>query len=79
MPKPSDPMWEYGLPYDGHNRMRLNCKLRGMEIVRINRLKYHLAKIPGNEVGVFPGPTPQIVHIANQSMFYMNKKRDERE
>jgi hypothetical protein len=80
MPKPLDPMWEYGLPYDGHNRMRLNCKLCGMEMFGgISRLKYHLAKIPGNEVGICPASTPEIVHIANQSIFDMNRKRDQRE
>jgi hypothetical protein len=80
MPKPLDPTWEYGLPYDGHNRMRLNCKLCGMEMFGgNNRLKYHLAKISGNEVGICSTFTPKIVHIANQSIFYMNMKRDQRE
>jgi hypothetical protein len=70
---------EYGLPY-GHNRMRLNFKLCGMEMFGgISRLKYHLAKILGNEVGIFPASTPEIVHIANQSIFDMNRKRDQRE
>jgi hypothetical protein len=80
MPKPLDPMWEYGLPYDGHNKMRLNCKLCGMEMFGgINHLKYHLAKIPGNEVGICTASTLEIVHIANQSIFNMNRKRDQKE
>jgi hypothetical protein len=34
--------------------MRLNCKICGMEMFGgISHLKYHLAKIPGNEVGIF--------------------------
>jgi hypothetical protein len=80
MPKRLDPMWEYGLPYDGHNRMRLNCKLCGMEMFGgISRLKYHLAKIPGNEVGICPTSALEIVHIANQSIFDIIGKRDQRE
>jgi hypothetical protein len=80
MPKPLDPMWKYGLPYDGHNRMRLSCKLCGMEIFGgISRLKYHVAKIPGNDVDICKASTPNLVHIVNQSTFEMNKKRDQRE
>jgi hypothetical protein len=79
MPNPLDTMWEYGLPYDGHNRMRWNCKLCGMEMFGgISRLKYHLAKIPGNEVEIRSASTPEIVHIANQSIFAMSRKRDQR-
>jgi hypothetical protein len=77
MPKPLDPMWEYDLPYDGHNIMRLNCKLCGVEMFgSIDHLKYHLVKIPRNEVGIFPISTQEIVHIANQSIFAMGRKRD---
>jgi hypothetical protein len=80
MPKPLDPMWEYGLPYDGHNRMRLSCKLCGMEMFGgISCLKYHLAKILGNDVEICKASTPELIHIANQSIFEMNKKRDQRE
>jgi hypothetical protein len=53
MAKPMDPMWEYGEPYEGHNRTKLSCKLCGKEMSGgINRLKYHLAKIPGHEVEI---------------------------
>jgi hypothetical protein len=80
MPKPLDPMWKYGEPYEGHNRLRLNCKLCGMEMFsRISHLKYHLAKIPRHEVDIFPASTPEIVHIANQSILDIARKRDQRE
>jgi hypothetical protein len=46
---------------------------------KISCLKYHLAKILGNEVGICPISTPEIVHIANQSIFYMNRNGDQRE
>jgi hypothetical protein len=35
----------------------------------INCLKYHLAKIVGNEVGIFPTFTLEIVHIAINPFF----------
>jgi hypothetical protein len=80
MPKPLDPMWEYCEPYEGHNRLRLNCKLCKMEIFgRINRLKYHLTKIPGHEVDICLASTLEIVHIANQSILDIARKRDQRE
>ena len=80
MPKPLDPTWEYGLSYDGHNRMRLNCKFSGLGMFGdISYLKYHLAKISGNEVGICPTSTPKIVHIANQSIFAMGRRREQRE
>jgi hypothetical protein len=70
-------MWDYGIPYDGHNRMRLSCKLCGMEMFGgIRNLKYHLAKILGNEVGIFPASTPEIVHIENQSIFVMGRREE---
>jgi hypothetical protein len=80
MAKPLDPMWEYGEPYEGHNRTRLNCKLCGMEMFGgINHLKYHLAKIPGHEVDIFPAATPDVVHIAKNSILDIARKRDQRE
>jgi hypothetical protein len=76
MPKPFDPMWKHGEPYEGHNRMRLNCKLRGMKMFgRINGLKYHLAKIPRHEVDIFPTSTPDLVHIAINSILDIARKR----
>ena len=80
MPKPLDPMWEYGHPIDPNNRQKLNCKLCGKDISGgISRLKYHLAKIVGHEVDVCPAVTPEVMRIANQSILDMAKKRDEKE
>jgi hypothetical protein len=39
-------------------------------------LKYHLAKIPGFDVDPCLKSTPEIVHIANQSLIDMANKRD---
>jgi hypothetical protein len=36
-----------------------------------HRLKYHLAQIPGHEVGICPNATPEIIHIANKSLVDM--------
>jgi hypothetical protein len=35
---------------------------------KINRLKYHVAKIPGHAVDICLASTPEVVHIANQSI-----------
>jgi hypothetical protein len=65
MPRPLDPFWVYGIPEDGTNRQKLNCKLCGVNMSGgICRLKYHLAKIPGHDVGVCPETTPEIMRIA---------------
>ncbi len=45
----------------------------------ISHLQYHLAKILGNEVDLCLASTPEIIHIANQSIFQMHKKRDQKE
>jgi hypothetical protein len=64
MPKPLDPMWEYGIPYDGHDRMMLNCKLCDMEMFGgMSRLKYHLAKILGNDVEICKASTPELSNV----------------
>jgi hypothetical protein len=79
MPKPLGTMWEYGEPYEDHNRLRLDCKLCGMEMFgEISHLKYHLAKISRHEEEIYPTSNPKIVHIANQSIFYI-RDRDQRE
>ena len=80
MPKPLDPMWEYGQPIDPNDRQRLTCKLCGKDIYAgISRLKYHLAKLVGHEVDVCPAVTLEVMPIANQSILDMAKKRDEKE
>jgi hypothetical protein len=77
MPKALDPMWVYGEPVQLPNRQVLTCNLCGKKIFAgISRLKYHLAKIPGFDVDPCPKSTPEIVHIANQSLIDMANKRD---
>jgi hypothetical protein len=77
MPKALDPMWVYGEPVQLPNRQVLTCNLCGKKIFAgISCLKYHLAKIPGFDVDPCPKSTPEIVHIANQSLIDMANKRD---
>jgi hypothetical protein len=45
----------------------------------IGRLKYHLAKILGHEVGIYPKSTPKIMHIANKALDDMGIDREHRE
>jgi hypothetical protein len=74
-----DPMWEYGEPVD-HNRTKLSCKLCGMEMYGgINRLKYHLAKVPGHEVEIFPTTPPDVVLVAKNSILDITRKKKQRE
>jgi hypothetical protein len=40
------------------------------------RLKYHLAQIPGHEVGICKKATPEIIHIANKALDDMGIARD---
>ena len=80
MPKPLDPMWEYGQPIDPNNRQSLNCKPCGKDICGgISCLKYHLAKVVGHEVDVCLAVTPEVMCIANQSLLDMARKRDKKE
>jgi hypothetical protein len=77
MLKALDPMWVYGEPVQLPNRQVLTCNLCGKKIFAgISRLKYHLAKIPRFDVDPCPKSTPEIVHIANQSLIDMANKRD---
>jgi hypothetical protein len=58
----------------------MNCKLCGKEIFgRMNRLKYHLDKIPGHDVNICPLSSLEIIHIANKSILDIARKRDQRE
>ena len=43
----------------------------------ISRLKYHLAKLPGNDVSLCTGVTPEIMRSAHDSIHEKNKKKDE--
>jgi hypothetical protein len=77
MPKELDPMWVYGEPVQLPNRQVLTCNLCGKKIFAgISLLKYHLAKIPGFDVDACPKSTPEIMHIANQSLIDMANKMD---
>ena len=79
MAKQMDPMWEYGEPYEGHNRTKMSCKLCGMAMFgRINHLKYHLVKISGHEVDIFPAATPDVLSAKN-SILDIARKKEQRE
>jgi hypothetical protein len=74
-----DPMWEYCEPMD-HNRTKLSCKLCGMEMYGgINHLKYHLAKVPGHEVEIFPTTPLDVVYVAKNSILDITRKKKLRE
>ena len=59
MPKVLDTIWQSGEPEDGTNRQNLCCKLCGHHMLGgVNKLKYHLAKLPGHDVGFCTAMTP---------------------
>jgi hypothetical protein len=77
--KPLDPFWVYGIPEDGTNQQKLNCKLCGVNMSGgICRLKYHLAKILRHDVGICPESTPEIMRIAFDALETKDKNKDEK-
>jgi hypothetical protein len=80
MPKPLDPFWEYGEPDPPGNRQHLRCKLCGKAMFGgVYRLKYHLAKIPGNEVEICTESSEELVVKATKAIeeYSTNKKYTE--
>jgi len=77
MSKALDPMCVYGELVELPNRQILTCNLCGKNIYGgISRFKYHLAKITGFDVDIYLNSSPEIMHIANQSLIDMANKRD---
>lgn len=77
MPKALDPFWEHGIPEDGSNRQRLNCKLCGQPMTRgITRLKYHLAKIPRCDVGPCLKVEPKLMRAAHDALQVKDGKKE---
>ena len=80
MPKPLDPMWVDGEPVQLPNRQILTCNLCGTKIYGgISRLKYHLARMPGFDVGPCLKTTPEIMRIATKSIMDIVDKREANE
>ena len=78
MPKILDPFWQYGEPEDGINRQNLTCKLCGHHMSRgVNKLKYHLAKLRGHDVGLCTTVTPEIMRSAHDAIHEKMRKKDE--
>lgn len=59
-------------PIDPNNQQKLNCKMMG----GTRQLKYQLAQISRHEVEMFPKLTLEIIHISNQSLLDMGKKKN---
>ena len=78
MPKVWDPFWQYGEPEDGTNRKNLSCKLCGHHMSgEVNKLKYHLTKLPGHHVGLCTAMTLEIMRSAHDAIHEKNRKKDE--
>ena len=77
MPKFLDPFWEHGIPEDGSNRQRLNCKLCGQLMTGgITKLKYHLAKIPRRDVGPCLKVEPKLMRAVHDALQVKDGKKE---
>jgi hypothetical protein len=77
MPKSLDPFWEYGELVNPRNRQILSCNLCVKKMTDgVYKLKYHLTKIPGHEVGICPNSSPELIVKATKALeeYAENKK-----
>eukprot|EP00253_Pinus_taeda_P002247 PITA_02247 len=79
MPKALDPFWEYGTS-NGGSRANLSCKLCGATMTGgVTRLKYHLAKLPGHDVGLCTVSSAELVRKALEAIEEKDRKKEEAE
>ena len=80
MPRKLDPFWEYGVPNAPNDRQNLTCKLCGKDISGgVYRLKYHLAQIPGHDVGPCTNTTPELIQRAMRALGELEQTREAKE
>eukprot|EP00253_Pinus_taeda_P022485 PITA_22485 len=78
MPKASDPFWEFGNPDGGTNRAYLTCKLCGTRMTGgVTRLKYHLARLNGHDVGICTVSSPKLIQKALEAIDEKDRKWEE--
>ena len=80
MPRKLDPFWDYGVPNAPNDRQNLTCKLCGKEIRGgVYRLKYHLAQIPGHDVGPCTNTTVELILRATRALGELEQTREAKE
>ena len=80
MPRKLDPFWDYGEPTTPNDRQNLTCKLCGKEIHGgVYRLKYHLAQIPGHDVGPCTNTTAELIQRAMRALGELEQTREAKE
>lgn len=80
MPRKLDPMWEYGEPDGVFDRSNLTCKLCGKHMTwGVYWLKFHLAQIPGHEVGLCKNTTTEIICTTLKSLEDIKKTKMNKE
>eukprot|EP00253_Pinus_taeda_P015582 PITA_15582 len=80
MPKALDPFWEYGNPDGGTNHAYLTCKLCGTRLTGgVTRLKYHLARLSGHDVGVCTISSPELIQKSLEAIDEKDRKKEEAE
>ena len=76
MPKALDPFWKYGEPDGGTNPAYLTCKLCETRMTGgVTRLKYHLARLNGHDVGICTVSSPELVRKALEAIDEKDRKR----
>ena len=80
MPRKLDPFWEYGEPKAPNDRQNLNCKLCGKDIYGgVYRVKFHLAQIPGHDVGPYTNTNPELIQRAMRALEELEHTREAKE
>eukprot|EP00253_Pinus_taeda_P021780 PITA_21780 len=80
MPKAVDPFWEYGELDGGTNRAYLSCKLCGTRMTGgVTRLKYHLTRLIGHDVGICTVSSPELIQKALEAIDEKDRKKEEAE
>eukprot|EP00253_Pinus_taeda_P004403 PITA_04403 len=78
MLKALDPFWEYGNPDGGTNQAYLTCKLCGTRMRGgVTRLKYHLARLTGHDVGICTVSSPELIQKSLEAIDEKHRKKEE--
>eukprot|EP00253_Pinus_taeda_P020806 PITA_20806 len=75
-----DPLWEFGEHDGGFDIMNLSCKLCGHHMSgEVYKLKYHLAQVPGFDVGPCTNTNLEIIRRAMRSLEKLEYNREAKE
>eukprot|EP00253_Pinus_taeda_P030591 PITA_30591 len=80
MPRKLVPFWEYVVPHAPNDKQNLSCKLYGKEMFEgVYKLKFHLAQIPGHDVGPCTNTNPKLIQRAMRALGELEQSREAKE